>query len=40
VVTFAIATVSWRLVEKPVLDWVHGRRRRAQRLMQPAAEVA
>jgi peptidoglycan/LPS O-acetylase OafA/YrhL len=39
-VTFAIATVSWRLVEKPVLDWVHGRRRRAQRLMQPAAEVA
>jgi peptidoglycan/LPS O-acetylase OafA/YrhL len=31
-ITLAIATVSWRLIEKPVLDWAHGRRRRRERL--------
>lgn len=38
-ITVALATVSWKLVEKPILDRAHGRRKRARRL-QPAAEAA
>jgi len=32
-------TVSWRLLEKPVIEWAHGRRRRTTRLA-PAVEAA
>jgi peptidoglycan/LPS O-acetylase OafA/YrhL len=39
-VTVAIATVSWRLIERPVLGWVRRRRARAPRLTKPAVEVA
>jgi peptidoglycan/LPS O-acetylase OafA/YrhL len=39
-ITVAIATVSWRFIEQPVIEWAHGRRRRKARLTKPAMEAA
>jgi acetyltransferase len=39
-ITVAIATVSWRFVERPVIDWANRRRRRVARPSKPAMETA
>ena len=39
-ITVAIATVSWRLIERPVIEWAHGRKQRKTQLAKPAMEVA
>jgi len=39
-ITVAIASVSWRLIERPVIEWAHGRKQRKARLAKPAMEAA
>jgi peptidoglycan/LPS O-acetylase OafA/YrhL len=39
-ITVAIASVSWRLIERPVIERAHGRKRRKARLAKPAMEAA
>jgi peptidoglycan/LPS O-acetylase OafA/YrhL len=39
-ITVAIASVSWRLIERPVIEWAHGRKQRKTRLTKPAMEAA
>src|SRR4029079_19440762 len=39
-ITVALATVSWRFIERPVLEWAHNRRRRKAARPAPAMETA